>query len=71
MKVGDRCQVTIPVDIRERHGFTPAVEVEIVEEHGRVILRKKRTKACPLSRFVGVLGGDATTDDVIEELRGR
>ena len=71
MKVGERGQITIPRDIRERHGFAPAVEVEIVEEDGRLILRKKGTPRCPIDRFVGVLGRSQSTDHIIEELRGR
>jgi AbrB family looped-hinge helix DNA binding protein len=71
MKVGERGQITIPGNIRKRHGLEPNVEVEIIEEGGRLILRKKRSVACPIDRFVGVLQASGKTDDIIEELRGR
>ena len=71
MKVGERGQITIPGSLRRRYGLEPNVEVEIVEEDGRLVLRKKRTLACPIDRFVGVLVGSEQTDELIEALRGR
>ncbi len=71
MKVGERGQITIPRDIRERYGLRPAVEVEIVEEDGRLVLRKRKAPACPIDRVVGVLGQQARTDEIMEDLRGR
>ena len=71
MKVGERGQITIPRAIRERHGLGPAVEVEIVEEGGRLVLRKAGLRECPIDRFIGVLAGKESTDELIEELRGR
>lgn len=72
MKVGERGQITIPQRIRERHGLEPSTEVEIVEEDGKLVLRKRMPETCPIDRFIGVLGrGDRRTDDLIEDLRGR
>jgi len=71
MKVGERGQITIPSKFRERYGMGPAAEVEIVEEEGKLLLRKKRHGICPIDRFVGVLEETERTDDIVEELRGR
>jgi AbrB family looped-hinge helix DNA binding protein len=71
MKVGERGQITIPRDIRERYGLGPSVEVEIVEEAGRLLLRKAGLRECPIDRFVGILGENESTDRVLEETRGR
>lgn len=71
MKVGERGQITIPSNLRKRYGLERDVEVEIVEETGRLILRKKRTLACPIDPFVGMLEASENTDDIIEELRGQ
>jgi AbrB family looped-hinge helix DNA binding protein len=72
MKVGERGQITIPRRIRERYGLEPSSEVEIVEEDGKLVLRKRMADECPIDRFIGVLGGSGQrTDDLIEELRGR
>lgn len=71
MKVGERGQITIPGSIRKRYGLEPNVEVEIVEQDGQLLLRKKRSVTCPIDRFVGVLESREKSDDIIEELRGR
>lgn len=72
MKVGERGQITIPKQIRERHGLGPSTEVEIVEEDGKLVLRKRMPDECPIDRFVGVLRREGErTDDWIEDLRGR
>ncbi len=71
MKVGKRGQITIPIELRQRHGLKPLTEVEVVEENYRLVLRKKRS-GCGIERFAGILrGGGKRTDSLIEELRGR
>jgi AbrB family looped-hinge helix DNA binding protein len=72
MKIGERGQITIPQRIRERYGLEPSTEIEIVEEDGKLVLRKRLPEVCPIDRFIGVLGGGGQrTDDLIEDLRGR
>ena len=72
MKVGERGQITIPMDIRRRYGLEANSEVELVERDGKLILRKKKSDECPIDDFVGVLGeAEVRTDDLVEELRGR
>lgn len=44
MKVGERGQVTIPKDIRNRFGLWPHTEVEFHVEKGAVVLRKSPRK---------------------------
>ncbi len=41
MKITSKGQVTIPQEIREKHGLLPYTEVEFVVERGRVVLRPK------------------------------
>ncbi len=38
MRVTTKGQVTIPQEIREKMGITPAVEVDFLEEKGRIYL---------------------------------
>lgn len=72
MKVGERGQITIPQRIRERYGLLPTTEVEIVEEDGKLVLRKRAAESCPIDRYIGVLQSDGKrTDEWIEDLRGR
>ena len=41
MRITSKGQVTIPQDIREKHGLLPNTEVDFVVERGRVFLRRK------------------------------
>lgn len=63
--------ITIPKEIRSRFGFRSGVEVELIEHAGAVILRRRRAAESPIRRYVGVLGTGRSTDEIIEELRGR
>jgi len=42
MRVTIKGQVTIPQEIREKLGITPAVEVDFVEEKDRIYLVKRK-----------------------------
>ena len=44
MRVTIKGQVTIPQEIHEKLGITPAVEVDFIEEKGRVYLVKSKNK---------------------------
>jgi AbrB family looped-hinge helix DNA binding protein len=44
MRVTIKGQVTIPQEIREKLGITPAVEVDFIEENDRVYLVKRKIK---------------------------
>jgi AbrB family looped-hinge helix DNA binding protein len=43
-KVGERGQVTIPKDLRERFGITGGDEVVIHEEDGRIVIERPTTR---------------------------
>lgn len=76
MKVGERGQVTIPKDIRDRFGLGPETEVEFRVVHGSIVLRKA-PKKLNLARWRGRCKesfaklGYPTVDDFIEDIRGR
>lgn len=44
MRITSKGQVTIPLDIRERAGLTPHMEVEFVFDRGRIVLRKPKAE---------------------------
>jgi len=73
MKVTIKGQVTIPQNIREKLGITPATEVDFIEEKGRVYLAKKKGAAITKRKF-GNLRGIATikmtTDEIMALTRG-
>ncbi len=76
MKIGDRGQVTIPKDIRERFGLGPETEVEFQVVQSSIILRKK-PKKLNLKKWKGRAKasfaelGYTSVDQFIEDIRGR
>jgi AbrB family looped-hinge helix DNA binding protein len=71
MKIGERGQITIPKDIRERYGLLPNIEVEFVPEESGVMLRKRARRSSPVEKVYGILKKNTKTDELIEALRGR
>ncbi|CAB5111477.1 hypothetical protein D3OALGA1CA_5743 [Olavius algarvensis associated proteobacterium Delta 3] len=71
MKIGDRGQVTIPKEIREKYGLLPKVEVEFVQDEGGLLIRKKTSHASPIEKVYGILKKHESTDPYMEEIRGR
>ena len=71
MKIGERGQVTIPKDVRERYGLLPNIEVEFVPEESGILLRKRARHGSPVEKVYGILKKKSKTDDLIEALRGR
>ena len=76
MKIGERGQVTIPKELRERFGLRPDTEVDFQVINGSIVLEKKPRKL-NLAKWKGrcrrsltELGYD-TADDFIEDVRGR
>jgi AbrB family looped-hinge helix DNA binding protein len=76
MKVGERGQVTIPKEIRERFGIRPDTEVEFSIVDNEIVLRKARKKL-NLEKWKGKCAGSfhklgySSTDDFIDDVRGR
>jgi len=76
MKIGERGQVTIPKDIRERFGLGPETEVEFQVVQSSIILRKK-PKKLNLKKWKGRAKasfaelGYTSVDQFIEDIRVR
>lgn len=73
MKISERGQITLPKKVRDRHGLRPNTEVEIVEVNHQLVLRKKVSRM-NLDAVRGILlpySDGKTTDQIVEELRGR
>ena len=78
MKVTVKGQVTIPIQIREKLGITPNsevdfVEVDFVEEDGRVYIKRKISSIPPTNRFHRFRGAATvkmTTDEILALTRG-
>jgi AbrB family looped-hinge helix DNA binding protein len=73
MKVTTKGQVTIPQEIREKLGITPAVEIDFLEEKGRIYLVKKVGDPQRNQRFRklrGVAAVKMTTAEIMALTRG-
>ena len=71
MKIGERGQVTIPKNIREKYGLMPYIEVEFVLEKTGVLIKKKSLHSSPVEKVYGILKNKARTDNYIKVIRGR
>jgi len=73
MRVTTKGQVTIPLPIREKLGITPAVEVDFIEEKGRVYLVKvkgENIKSRNFQRLRGIAAVKMTTNEIMDLTRG-
>lgn len=52
-KITSKCQLTLPKEVRERHGLKPGDRVEFVEENGRTWIRARNVRVVDL---IGILG---------------
>lgn len=73
MKITSKGQVTIPQDVRERHGFLPGTEVRFVEEDGGVRVEKasggERGRGL-VERMRGRASTRLSTDEIMALTRG-
>jgi AbrB family looped-hinge helix DNA binding protein len=51
MKITSKGQVTIPQEIREKHGLLPNTEVDFVVERGRVFLKSRNGRQSAAQRL--------------------
>ena len=76
MKIGERGQVTIPKEIRERFGLGPQTDVEFQVVNGSIVLKKLGRKL-GMDRWKGRCGksfselGYSSVDAFIDDVRGR
>lgn len=68
--VGERGQVTIPKELRDRMGIRPGQRLEFAEEDGRIVMRKRAADDA-VTRVYGTMpipGWD--TDGIMDAMRG-
>lgn len=66
----ERGQVTIPKQLRQRLGIQPGTRLEFTAEGGKLIATKEQVDD-PVRRLYGTLKTGKTTDEMMDELRGR
>lgn len=73
MRVTSKGQVTIPQELREKFGITPAVEIDFYEEKDRIYLvtRKGQVKKTHhFKKLRGIARVGMTTDEIMALTRG-
>ena len=73
MRVTTKGQVTIPQEIREKLGISPATEIDFIEEKGRVYLVKRKGENIATKKFRklrGIATVKMTTDEIMALTRG-
>lgn len=68
MKITSKGQVTIPQDVRERHGLLPGTEVQFVDDGDTVRLVKANGKHRRGRTLVKRMRGRATTTLTTDEI---
>ena len=79
MRVTSKGQVTIPKEIRHRHGIRAGSEVEFVEQGKDVVVRRQDSEApapgkdafaAHIDRVTGIVDIGMSTDDFMRLMRG-
>jgi bifunctional DNA-binding transcriptional regulator/antitoxin component of YhaV-PrlF toxin-antitoxin module len=71
MRISDRGQVTIPKSFRNRFGLNKDVEIEFVPTVEGLLIQKRTRKKHPVDAVLGILNRPSSTDQYLEEVRGR
>jgi AbrB family looped-hinge helix DNA binding protein len=71
-RITSKGQITIPQDIRNKFGFLPGMEVDVIAEGNKALIVKNRRE----NRFMNWLGrgkrrSKIEIDQMVEEIRGR
>ncbi len=71
MKISERGQITIPKRLREQMGLHHNVEIDITLTKEGLLIQKRSASRHPVERVYGILRNPSSTDEYIEEIRGR
>ena len=71
MRISERGQVTIPKALRERFGMNHNVEVEMTPTPKGILIQKRTAAEHPVDSVYALLGDGGSTDDFLDEIRGR
>jgi len=70
-KITSKGQITLPKEVRERHGLKPGDRVEFVEEGGRTWVRPRNRRAVELAGILHRPGMRAATIREMDEAIGQ
>ena len=71
MRISERGQITIPKKLRDQFGMNHNVEVELTPTRNGLLIRKRSAAAHPVEGIFAILGCGGSTDDHLEDIRGR
>ncbi|MCY3849909.1 MAG: AbrB/MazE/SpoVT family DNA-binding domain-containing protein [Acidimicrobiaceae bacterium] len=71
MRISERGQITIPKGLRDRFGLNHNVEVDLTPTEGGLLIHKRSVAQHPIESVYAILDSSESTDDYIEEIRGR
>ena len=71
MRISERGQITIPKALRQKYGLTKDMEVEITPTDAGLLIRKRTQGRHPVDEVIGILDKPSSTDQYIDENRGR
>ena len=71
MRISERGQITIPKKLRDRFGMNHNVEVELTPTRNGLLIHKRSAADHPVEGIYAILGRGGSTDDRLEEIRGR
>ena len=73
MHVTSKGQVTIPLKLRQKYGINEYVEVEFIDENGRIYIKKVKKQEGKKNKFEGFRGiatVKMTTEEIMSLTRG-
>lgn len=68
MRLNSKGQVTIPAELRHKHGLHEGDEVDVIEDGGRLTVVRRAGAQTRGDRLVRQMRGRATTDRTTDEL---
>ena len=71
MRISERGQITIPKQLRDQFGMNHNVEVELTPTRNGLLIRKRSVSDHPVEGIYAILGQGDSTDDRLDEIRGR
>ena len=69
-KVTERGQITVAKPLRQKYGLNPGVEVEIIEDNGKLVI-VKASHISPVDRVYGIARDNESTDEYLAAIRGK
>jgi AbrB family looped-hinge helix DNA binding protein len=71
MKVSEKGQITIPKSIRDRFGITKNTKLDFKVTDTGILIIKQAPSKNPFEKLVGILNQPGSSDEYIEDVRGR